>query len=109
MINDSKRNWSNPYSEFYTLNLQKHLELCFEQSNMPQELSVEEKLSKLWESTELYIEITNEGFQIQALSCGKCFEDQDEIGAEIVEQSANCPRPREETALDDSEISPDLL
>ncbi|KAM2105295.1 hypothetical protein ACFX1R_015810 [Malus domestica] len=27
MINDSKRNWNNPYSEFYTLSLQNHLEL----------------------------------------------------------------------------------
>ena len=32
---------------------------------------MEEKLSKLLEPTELYIEITNQAFQIQALNCGK--------------------------------------
>ncbi|RXH82612.1 hypothetical protein DVH24_036953 [Malus domestica] len=69
--NDSKRNWNNPYSEFYPPSLQKHLE----QSNVPQELLVEDKLSELLESTELYIEIINRVFQIQVLNCGKSFDD----------------------------------
>ena len=105
MINDSKRNWNNPYSEFYTPSLQKHLELYFgQQSNMPQELSVEKKLSKLWESTKLYIEITNEGFQIQALSCETSFEDQEEIGVGTEEQSATHSRPGEKEVHPDLEI-----
>ncbi|RXH78779.1 hypothetical protein DVH24_002297 [Malus domestica] len=48
--------------------------------NVPQELLVEDKLSKLLESTELYIEITNQGFQIQALNREKSFDDEGEIG-----------------------------
>ncbi|KAM2105364.1 hypothetical protein ACFX1R_015877 [Malus domestica] len=81
MRNDSKWNWNNPHSEFYTQSLKEHLGQYFEQLNVPQELSVEDKLSKLLELTDLYIEITNEGSLIQALNYGKSFNDQEEIGA----------------------------
>ncbi|KAM1912053.1 hypothetical protein ACFX14_000155 [Malus domestica] len=75
MRNDSKWNWNNPHSEFYTQSLKEHLGQYFEQFNVPQELSVEDKLSKLLELTDLYIEITNDGFLIQALNYGKSFND----------------------------------
>ncbi|KAB2635651.1 hypothetical protein D8674_026185 [Pyrus ussuriensis x Pyrus communis] len=78
MRNDSKRNWKNPYSEFYTPSLQKHLEHYFEQFNVPEELPVEDKLSKLFESIELYVEITNQGFLIQALNCGTSYDDRED-------------------------------
>ncbi|CAN6691333.1 unnamed protein product [Malus baccata var. baccata] len=89
---------------FYTQSLKEHLGLYFEQLNVPQELSVEDKLSKLLESTELYIEITNQGFQIQAVNCGRSYDDQ-ELGAGTDEPSACYSRPKEETAPDDLEIS----
>ncbi|RXH95669.1 hypothetical protein DVH24_008169 [Malus domestica] len=104
MRNDSKRNWNNPYSEFYTPSLQKYLEQYFERFNVPQELLVEDKLSKLLESTELCIEITKQGFFIQALNCGKSFDDQEEIGTGIEEQSASYLCPMEEKAHADPEI-----
>ncbi|CAN6548748.1 unnamed protein product [Malus baccata var. baccata] len=86
MRNDSKWNWNNPHSEFYAQSLKEHLGQYFEQFNVPQELSVEDKLSKLLELTDLYIE---------------------EIGAETEEQSASQSCPREETPPADREtISP---
>ncbi|CAN6570625.1 unnamed protein product [Malus baccata var. baccata] len=108
MGNDSKWNWYNPHSEFYTQSLKEHLGKYFEQFNVPQELSVKDKLSKLLELTELYIEVTNQEFQIQPLiNCGKSFDDQEEIGAETKEQSASQSCPREETPPADREtISP---
>ncbi|CAN6725475.1 unnamed protein product [Malus baccata var. baccata] len=39
MRNDSKWNWNNPHSEFYTQSLKEHLGQYFEQLNVPQELS----------------------------------------------------------------------
>ncbi|TQE11232.1 hypothetical protein C1H46_003238 [Malus baccata] len=104
MRNDSKWNWNNPHSEFYTQSLKEHLGQYFEQLNVPQELSVEDKLSKLLELTDLYIEVTNQEFQIQPLiNCGKSFDDQKEIGAETEEQSASQSCPREETPPADRE------
>ncbi|CAN6549786.1 unnamed protein product [Malus baccata var. baccata] len=79
----------------------------FEQLNVPQELSVEDKLSKLLELTDLYIEITNEGFLIQALNYGKSFNDQEEIGAGIEEQSATHSRSGETAAHADLIIPPE--
>ncbi|CAN6700224.1 unnamed protein product [Malus baccata var. baccata] len=76
----------------------------FERLNVPQELSMEDKLSKLLESTELYIEITNQGFQIQAVNRGRSYDDQ-EVGAGTEEPSACYSRPEEVTAPDDLEIS----
>ena len=67
---------------------------------MPQELPVEDKLSKLLEFTELYIEITNQGFQIQALDREKSSEDEREIGVGTEEPSASCSRPRKEKLQD---------
>ncbi|CAN6700210.1 unnamed protein product [Malus baccata var. baccata] len=107
MRNNSKRNLNNSLSKFYTPSLQKHLEHYFEQSNVPQELLGEDKLYRLLESTELYIEITNHGFQIQALNYEKSFHDQEEISTDIEEQSAIYSRPKEETPLNDPEISPE--
>ncbi|KAB2617503.1 hypothetical protein D8674_013372 [Pyrus ussuriensis x Pyrus communis] len=106
MRNNSKRNWNNPYSEFYTPSLQKHLEHYFEQFNVPQELPVEDKLSKLLESTELYTEITNQGFLIQALNCGISYNDR-EVGVGTKEPSACCSRPREEATHADPIIPPE--
>ncbi|CAN6579197.1 unnamed protein product [Malus baccata var. baccata] len=107
MRNDSKWNWNNPHSEFYTQSLKEHLGQYFEQLNVPQELLVEDKLSKLLELTDLYIEITNDGFLIQALNYGNSFNDQEEIGARIEEQSATQSCPREETPhADRGTISP---
>ncbi|RXH71011.1 hypothetical protein DVH24_015633 [Malus domestica] len=45
------KHWNHSYSEFYTPSLEKHIE----QPNVPQELSVEGKLSKLLESIELHM------------------------------------------------------
>ncbi|CAN6709902.1 unnamed protein product [Malus baccata var. baccata] len=119
MRNDSKWNWNNPHSEFYTQSLKEHLGQYFEQLNVPQELSVEDKLSKLLESTELYIEITNQGFQIQAVNRGRSYDDQ-EVGYFChfcpkihvspyeyfwLHTSACYSRPNEETAPHDLEIS----
>ncbi|KAM2227717.1 hypothetical protein ACFXTI_014495 [Malus domestica] len=104
MRNNSKWNWNNPHSEFYTQSLKEHLGQYFERLNVPQDLSVEDKLSKLLESTELYIEITNQGFQIQAVNRGRSYDDQ-EVGAGTEEPSAYYSRPEEETAPDDLEIS----
>ncbi|RXH78950.1 hypothetical protein DVH24_034157 [Malus domestica] len=101
---DSKWNWNNPHSEFYTKSLKEHLGQYFEQLNVPQELSVEDKLAKLLELTDLYIEITNEGFQIQAVNRGKSYDDQ-EVGAGTEEPSVCYSRPKEETAHDDLENS----
>ncbi|KAB2622428.1 hypothetical protein D8674_024610 [Pyrus ussuriensis x Pyrus communis] len=89
MTTNSKRPWNNPHSELYTPSLKKHLEQYFEKFNVPQKLSMEDKLSKLLESTELYIERTNQEFQIQPLiNYGKRYDDEEEIGAETEEQSA---------------------
>ncbi|TQD90562.1 hypothetical protein C1H46_023908 [Malus baccata] len=104
MRNDSKWNWNNPHSEFYTQSLKEHLGQYFERLNVPQELSVEDKLSKLLESTELYIEITNQGFQIQAVNRGRSYDDQ-EVSAGTEEPFACYSRPEEETAPDDLQIS----
>ncbi|KAB2632813.1 hypothetical protein D8674_029060 [Pyrus ussuriensis x Pyrus communis] len=104
MRNNSKRNWNNPHLEFYTLSLQRQLEHYFEQFNVPQELLVKEKLSKLLESTELYIEITKQGFFIQALNCGKSLNDQEEIGTGTEKQFASYSCPMEEKAHADPEI-----
>ncbi|KAM1754626.1 hypothetical protein ACFX12_007061 [Malus domestica] len=103
---DSKWNWNNPHSEFYTKSLKEHLGQYFEQLNVPQELSVEDKLAKLLELTDLYIEITNEGFQIQAVNRGKSYDDQ-EVDAGTEEPSVCYSRPKEETPHADREtISP---
>ncbi|TQE06055.1 hypothetical protein C1H46_008365 [Malus baccata] len=107
MRNDSKRHWKNPCSESYNPKLKKHLEQYFEQFNVPQELSVEDNLSKLLESTELYIEITNEGFLIQALNYGKSFNDQEEIGVGTEEQSTTHSRPGEKATHADPIIAPE--
>ncbi|KAM2964821.1 hypothetical protein FF2_022566 [Malus domestica] len=107
MRNDSKWNWNNPHSEFYTQSLKEHLWQYFEQLNVPQELTVEDKLSKLLELIDLYNEITNEGFLIQALNYGKSFNDQEEIGAGIEEQSATHSRPGEKAAYADLIIPPE--
>ncbi|KAB2595328.1 hypothetical protein D8674_030778 [Pyrus ussuriensis x Pyrus communis] len=98
---DSKKNWNNPYSEFYTTSLKKLLEQYFEQHNVPQELSVEDKLSLLLESTELCIERTHQGFQIQASNCGNNFNDQEETVSGTEEHSASHSRPREEATYID--------
>ncbi|CAN6587048.1 unnamed protein product [Malus baccata var. baccata] len=58
------------------------------------------------ESTELYIERTNQGFQIQALNCEKSYDDQEEIGAETKESPASYSRLREETTYANPEILP---
>ncbi|CAN6679620.1 unnamed protein product [Malus baccata var. baccata] len=79
----------------------------FEQFNVPQELSVEDKLSKLLELTDLYIEITNEGFLIQALNYRKSFNDQEEIGVGIEEQYATHSHPGEKAAHVDPIIPPE--
>ncbi|RXI09881.1 hypothetical protein DVH24_034241 [Malus domestica] len=97
---DSKWNWNNPHSEFYTKSLKEHLGQYFEQLN----LSVEDKLAKLLELTDLYIEITNEGFHIQAVNRGKSYDDQ-EVGAGTEEPSVCYSRPKEESAHDDLENS----
>ncbi|KAM2750782.1 hypothetical protein EV2_000016 [Malus domestica] len=65
---------------------------------------MEDKLAKLLELTDLYIEITNEGFQIQAVNRGKSYDDQ-EVGAGTEEPSVCYSRPKEETAHDDLENS----
>ncbi|KAB2622692.1 hypothetical protein D8674_024874 [Pyrus ussuriensis x Pyrus communis] len=99
-----KRNWNNPYSQFYTPSLKKHLEQYLKQSNVLQKLSLEDELSKLLESTELYIEITNQGFQIQALNCWKNFDDQEDIGAGTEEHSGCYSNPTKERTYADPEI-----
>ncbi|CAN6678094.1 unnamed protein product [Malus baccata var. baccata] len=73
MRNDSKWNWSNPHSEFYTQSLKEHLGQYFEQLNVPQELS--------------------------------SFDDQEEIGGGIEEQSATHSCPGEKAAHADLIIS----
>ncbi|KAB2608556.1 hypothetical protein D8674_011724 [Pyrus ussuriensis x Pyrus communis] len=104
MTTNSKRHWNNPHSEFYTPSLKKHLEQYFEKFNAPQKLSVEDKLFKLLESIELYIERTNQEFQIQPLiNYGKRYDDQEEIGAETEEKSTSQSCPREETPPADRE------
>ncbi|KAB2609297.1 hypothetical protein D8674_012465 [Pyrus ussuriensis x Pyrus communis] len=106
MRNNSKRNWNNPYSEFYTPSLQKHLEHYFGQFNVSQELPVEDKLSKLLELSELYIEITNQGFLIQALNCGTIYDDQ-EVGVGTEEPSTCYSRPGERASHVDPIIPPE--
>ncbi|XP_050125447.1 uncharacterized protein LOC126602588 [Malus sylvestris] len=98
---------NNPHSKFYTQSLKEHLGQYFEQLNVPQEFSMDDKLSKLLELTDFYIEITNEGFLIQALNYGKSFNDQEEIGAGIEEQSATHSRPWEKAAHADLIIPPE--
>ncbi|CAN6725589.1 unnamed protein product [Malus baccata var. baccata] len=92
------------YFPNYVQDLERHLGQYFERLNVPQELSVEDKLSKLLESTELYIEITNQGFQVQAVNHGRSYDDQ-EVGAGTKDTYACYSRPKEETAPDDLEIS----
>ncbi|RXI06798.1 hypothetical protein DVH24_025934 [Malus domestica] len=106
MRNNSKRHWNNPYSEFYTPSLKKYIYFMwacnlqyFEQPDVPQELPVEDKISILLEANELYIERTNQGFQIQALNCENIYDDHEEIGAETEEPPASYSRPRAETPL----------
>ncbi|RXI09235.1 hypothetical protein DVH24_023396 [Malus domestica] len=65
---------------------------------------MEYKISILLESSELYIERTNQRFQIQPLNCGKSDDEQKEIGSEMEEESASESRPREETPPADREI-----
>ncbi|CAN6700667.1 unnamed protein product [Malus baccata var. baccata] len=102
----SKRHWNNPCLESYNPKLKEHIEQYFEQFNVPQELSVED-LSKLLESTKLYIEITNEGFLIQALNYGKSLNDQEEIGAGTEEQSTTHSSPGEKTTHAEPIIPPE--
>ncbi|RXH99563.1 hypothetical protein DVH24_021365 [Malus domestica] len=75
MRNDSKWNWNNPHSQFYTQSLKEHLGQYFEQLNVPQELS--------------------------------SFNDQEEIGVGVEEQSATHSRPGEKTAHADLIIPPE--
>ncbi|KAM1715400.1 hypothetical protein EV2_026583 [Malus domestica] len=110
MRNNSKRHWNNPYSEFYTPGLKKHLyfiwgcnQQCFEQPDVPQELSVESKISLLLESSELYIERTNQGFQIQA------YDEPEEIVAGTGEKFSSHSRPGEEAAHADPIIQPEQI
>ncbi|RXI07725.1 hypothetical protein DVH24_009280 [Malus domestica] len=70
---------------------------------------MEYKISILLESSELYIERTNQRFQIQPLNCGKSDDEQKEIGSEMEEESANESRPREETPPAVREIFPQNL
>ena len=72
----------------------------FEQPDVPQELSVESKISILLESSELYIERTNQGFQIQA------YDEKEEIVAGTREQSSSHSRPGEEATHADPLIPP---
>ncbi|KAM1061337.1 hypothetical protein FF1_025849 [Malus domestica] len=110
MRNNSKRHWNNPYSEFYTPGWKKHLyfiwgcnQQCFEQPDVPQELSVESKISLLLESSELYIERTNQGFQIQA------YDEPEEIVAGTGEKFSSHSRPGEEAAHADPIIQPEQI